>query len=293
MKIFKILFLLTICFSSDFLFARDIPPLVSVEWLSNNLNKPGIFVLDIRSPENYENGHIPGSLPAPFTQWITQKDGLLLEMPSDSSITDLLRKLGISTDATIIVINKTDTDWNRADAARVAWTCLAAGIKNSSILDGGFNKWQRTGLPITKDPTTPIPVQSNYFIDRTSIITKDEFLKVFSSSRVIDARIPEDYFGISEGKGHIPGARNLPLPWVYNIDGTYRNVNDLMAMATGAIGNDKEAPIITYCEVGGFAAAWDFILSEVLGYRNVRVYDGSFQEWSQDPDLPVVRFKWD
>ena len=118
-------------------------------------------------------------------------------------------------------------------------------------------------------------------------------MRKLQTSLIVDARTPEDYFGITEESGHIPGARNLPVPWIYSDDGTLRSNAELKAMASGVVGEPSTEEIIVYCQVGGFASAAWFVFSEVLGYHNVRVYDGSFQQWLQDPKAPVTKFQWD
>lgn len=272
---------------------RDLPAFVSPEWLEANLKNPGVIVLDIRNADLYKTGHIPGARNAPFAEWVTQHESLLLELPSDAAIQDLLGKLGISVESLLVVVNKTDTEWNRADATRVAWTCITAGIRNTSVLDGGFNRWLKLRMPVTAEGVVPSPDNYLHPIDRSSLVQKEELMEKLGTSIIVDARTPEDYFGITAEGGHIPGARNLPAPWIYSDDGTLRNAAELKAMAEGAVGGRSAKDIIVYCQVGGFASTAWFLLSEVLGYSDVRIYDGSFQQWLLDPKAPVTRFRWD
>lgn len=272
---------------------RDLPAFLSCEWLAANLEYPSLIVLDIRNVDLYKNGHIPGAVNSPFAEWITQKNDLLLELPSNEAIRDLLGKLGISVDSLVVVVNKTDTEWNRADATRVAWTCISAGIRNTSVLDGGFNRWLKLHKPIATDVALPSPGTFDRPLDRSFVIGKEELKRKLRSSLIVDARTPEDYFGITDEGGHIPGARNLPAPWIYGDDGTLRSTDQLKAIAGGVVGEPSTKEIIVYCQVGGFASTVWFLFSEVLGYRDVRVYDGSFQQWLLDPQAPITKFRWD
>lgn len=272
---------------------RDLPAFVSSGWLVANLDSPRLVLLDIRAVDQYKNGHIPGALSSPFTEWVAQKEDLLLELPSDEAIRDLLRKLGLSVDSLVVVVNKTDTEWNRADATRVAWTCISAGIRNTSVLDGGFNRWLKLRMPVTTEASVPAPSVFNRPIDRSSLIQKEELMQKLQTSIIVDARTPEDYFGITAESGHIPGARNLPAPWIYGDDGTLRSEADLQAMANAVVGEPSAREIIAYCQVGGFASTAWFLFTQILGYQHVRVYDGSFQQWLQDPEAPVTKFQWD
>jgi thiosulfate/3-mercaptopyruvate sulfurtransferase len=278
--------------SPSFSTARSLPAIVSADWLEQNLSDSNLVIVDIRNRGLYEKNHVPGAVHAPFSRWIQQNGDIMLELPKEKTIHDLLGSLGITRESRVVVVNKTDTDWNRADATRVAWTCIVAGIPNASVLDGGYNRWLKLGKPVTADIAPPRTGTCNGIADRSSLILKPEVLKKIGSSILLDARLPGDYFGVTTEKGHIKSALNLPAPWAFNSDGTFRDRSDLKAMAVGTAGPDAQKEIILYCEVGGFASTWWFILSEVLDYPNVRLYDGSFQEWEKDPEAPVSTFRW-
>ena len=272
--------------------ARSIPAIISAEWLAQNIDNSKLVVIDIRNEALFNESHIPGAARAPFSSWIVRNGQLLLELPPDKAICDLLGNLGITKESIIVVVNKTDTDWDRADATRVAWTCIAAGIRNTSVLDGGYNRWLHLGKPTTKEIVARTPTQYNGAIDRSTLTTKAEVLEKIGQSIILDARTPEDYFGVANDGGHIRSALNLPAPWAFAVSGSFRDDSVLKAMAAGVIGEKTGTDINIYCGVGGFASTWWFILSEVLGYADVKIYDGSFQEWSADPNAPVTSFSW-
>lgn len=273
--------------------ARNIPAIVSVEWLSRNLEDPNLIIVDIRSESLFQRDHIPGAVHAPFNSWIVKDTNLLLELPSDKALRDLLGSIGISGTSIVVIVNKMDTSWDRSDASRVAWTCIVAGIENVTVLDGGHNRWAHLNHPVTAENTLPIHKSYDGVICRSTVTSKAEVLQQIGTSILIDARLPEDYFGVTANKGHIPTALSLPAPWAYTSDGLFQDLTMLQKMVSGLIGDKPEKEIVLYCEVGGFASTWWFILSEVLGYQNVKMYDGSFQEWSQDPDAPITKFHWD
>ena len=272
--------------------AGSIPAIVSVEWLAQNITNSKLVIVDIRSDEAFNKGHIPGAVPVPFPCWVQQDENLILELPDGKALQDILGTLGINEESVVIVVNKTDTDWNRADATRVAWTCIVSGVKHVSVLDGGYNRWLKLNQPITAAMISPGAIPYHGILNRSTVIRMPEVRDRIGKAVIIDARLPEDYFGITQERGHIQSAINLPAPWAFNSDGTFRDKEDLKAMAAGLVGKDTQKEIIVYCEVGGFASTWWFILSEVLGYPNVKLYDGSFQEWSTHPDAPVTKFRW-
>jgi thiosulfate/3-mercaptopyruvate sulfurtransferase len=272
--------------------SREINPIVSTDWLSQNLGSSKIALLDIRSAAQYAKGHIPDSINLPLSLWAISNDGLSLELPSDKDLQNLLGTSGINHSSTVVVVNRTETDFGRADATRAAWTCIIAGIENVAVLDGGYSKWVKENRAISIDASVPKPAAFSDTFNRSSVASKAYVLRKLGKSVIVDTRTPDDYFGISSTPGHIKGAVNLPAPWIFNSDGTFKKTEDLQAMAEGVIGAGRTKEIIVYCEVGGFSSAWWYLLNQVLGYQNVRVYDGSMEEWAKDPKAPISRFSW-
>ena len=258
---------------------RRIPPLVSTEWLEANLSGPGLVVVDVREKEEYEKGHISGALNSPFPRWVTERNGLLLEVPSDEDLLNVISDAGIDSDSAVVVVNKTDTQFNRADATRVAWTLAISGVRNAAVLDGGFNKWSEERRILSTLPATPVRSEYRGRIDRSSIVAKDYVLSRIGKSLIVDARTTEDFFGVTTADfapraGHIAGAQSMPVPWLYELDGTFRSIDDIRRIAEGVVGKDRSAEIIVYCGVGGFTSTWVFLLVEMFDYTNVKFYDG-------------------
>ncbi len=271
---------------------RDIAPIITVDWLESNLDDPRMIVLDIRTPAQYQKGHIPGSVSVPLNVWAPKANGLELELPSDDALRAILSGAGINRTSKIVIVTRTETDFGRSDATRVAWTCAVAGLQNVAVLDGGFTKWAREKKTISTALPSVEPLDYTESINRSMVATKAYLLRKLKRLRLVDSRIPEEYFGITSKPGHIEGAVNMPTPWVFNADGTYKKTEELKAMASGVLGKSKSKKIVVYCGVGGYAATWWFVLTQVLGYRDVKVYDGSFEEWIQDPLAPVKTYAW-
>ena len=274
------------------LWSRDIAPIVTTDWLEQNLKDSRISILDIRTAAQYPKGHIPGSVNTPLSLWAPASNNLSLELPSNEALRDILGKAGISLASLIVIVTRTETDFGRADATRVAWTCKVAGLENVAVLDGGFTKWARENRVISTDSTGVHALSYSGTMDRSSVASKAYVLNNIKKIIIADNRTPEDYFGISSKAGHIKGAVNLPTPWVFATDGTFRNIEELRSMAAGVLGTDYSKQIVVYCEVGGYASTWWFLLTQVLEYKNVKLYDGSFEEWSKDPKAPVQRYSW-
>lgn len=275
---------------------RTLPFIISTNWLSQNAG--GVVILDIRDEAEYRSGHIAGAVSVPFPSWITTRDGLMLELPDKADLFAVIGRAGISPDSVVVVAGKADGNYPRADTARVACTLIYAGVSNVAILDGGCNKWTEESHPLTTEPGTVTPIVFQSRIDDAMFVTKDYLRRMISHALIIDNRDPEAYFGLiveptTARAGHIPTAKCLPAPWLWTAVGTYRPLADIARLAEGIVGHDLDREIILYCGVGGYASAWWFILTQGLGHRNVRFYDGSAQEWSRDPDVPMVSFQWE
>lgn len=278
-------------------------PVVSTGWLAEHADRPDLVLVDIRDKAEYLAGHIPGSINIPFAMpesaWIVMKGDLLLEVPSEAQLSSTLGAAGIDKNSFVVVINNTEVEgvppaFPRAQSARVAITLLYAGVRDVAILDGGIKKWAQEGKALSTSPVTPTPGSYDARLNKRMFVTKDYVASSIGKHRtlLLDVRDAEVYSGAviepyAPRPGHIPGAKNLPAPLIWNDDGTFKSKDELRALALPVLGHDRGKEIIVYCGVGGYAAGWWFILTEVLGYKNVKFYDGSAQEWAADPNAPL------
>jgi len=277
--------------------ACTIPPVISIDWLEKNISDPAMTIIDIRDRAEYLGGHIPQSVNVPFSEWISVSNGLLLELPDEKELFNTIGSAGIHSGSQIIIVNKTDNPRPLAYATRVADTLIHSGIIDVSILNGGYKSWESRNKQATAQDRE-ISARKYKGNANSSIFTGIEYVRSkIGKSLLLDARDPEVYFGLvqeptASRPGHIPGAKNLPAPWIWD-DGKYRSQEVLQQMAVGVTGKDRSREIILYCGVGGYAAAWWYVLTQMLGYENVRIYNGSAQEWTADPQNPLVSFIWE
>ncbi|MEM3551980.1 MAG: rhodanese-like domain-containing protein [Candidatus Bathyarchaeia archaeon] len=293
---------------------RTIPAIVSTEWLKQNLTLPKLVVLDVRSQSDYALGHIEGAINVPEENWYVHPSGLLMELPEWNDLSALIGGSGIKKDSLVVVVGSTIGNlpptfpptalYNMAGTTRVAVTLLYAGVRNVAVLDGGYEKWVKEGKPTTTDIPSIKPVTYDGKANEEMFVSIDYVKK--RPGKIVDARDPDVYFGVTTElwtayPGHIPTAKCLPTPWLWNIilkeDGTvdyitYKDVDTLEKMASGVIDKNKNREVIIYCGVGGYASTLYFVLSEVLGYKNVKMYDGSAQEWTGAGE-PVVVYQWE
>jgi len=280
-----------------FALARDIAPVVSGDWLEKNLNNSKLIIVDIRKVEEYKEGNIPNSINVFYGTWAVKKQALDNELPEDDDLFDVIGSAGIKAGSQVVVVGKTDTPTDQVNMTRVAMTLVYGGIENVAILDGGFNKWKEAKKPISTEIVKPKAGTYQGKANKSLFATKEYVISKIGKANIIDTRMPDFFFGVSkldfvERAGHIKSAVALPSPWIFAKDGTFKSKEDLEAMAAGVIGKDVSKEAITYCDTGRVCSGWWFVLREMLGYKDVKFYDGSSQEYAKDPNAPMVKYSW-
>ena len=292
-----------------------IDPIVSTEWLEDNSDTPNLVILDARAPDNYAKGHIPGAINVPglgnFYLCLFDPDcGLWMELPKEEALLATIGKGGITGDSLVVVVGRTVDPYAAyavADAARTAITLLYAGVKNVALLNGGYDKWAAEGRATSTVPVTPTAVTYSGTVHKAMFVTMDYVEKKIGKSTIVEAREADIYFGIIQEPwtaraGHIPSAKDLPAPWFWTFTkdekgaityGTWKDADVIREMALAVLGEDASDEIIVYCGVGGYASPAWFALTQMIGYTNAKVYDGSMQEWSADPEAVVVKYKYE
>jgi thiosulfate/3-mercaptopyruvate sulfurtransferase len=277
--------------------ARDIAPVVSGDWLEKNLNDPKLVIVDIRKVEEYKEGNIPNSVNVFFGTWAVKKNSLDNELPDDDDLFDTIGSAGITADSRVVLVGFTESTTDLVSLTRVAWTLIYAGIENVAILDGGFNKWEEAKKPIS---TTAVKTRRKIYqgkFNKAIFAPKAYILSKIGKATLVDARMPDVFFGISKSslvarEGHIKGAASLPAVWIFTKEGTFKSKEELQEMAAGIVGKDLTKEIIAYCDTGRLCTGWWFVLREILGYEDVKSYDGSSQEYAKDPNAPMVKYRW-
>ena len=283
--------------------AQSLSPILSTEDLAASLKNPDLVVVDIRKVEDYKAGHIPGAINVFYGTWAIKKADSDNELPADDDLIDALSSAGIRPESPVVVYSQTGTGPDRVNTTRVAWTMKYAGVKNVSVLSGGFEKWSiREKRPLTEEVTRPKSAPYKGKFDKNLLATKSYVQSRLGKALIVDTREPDFFNGKQKlpfvaKAGRIAGAVNLPTAQVFEkyppgehletCCYTFKEVNALKNMAMGVVGGDLNREIIVYCDSGRVASSWWFILHEVLGYKDVRNYDGSMQEWTKDPAAPV------
>lgn len=241
------------------------------------------IIIDTRSFSEYKNGHIPGALNIDLFQlhWFDTSKRGIKDFNRQTRI--LLSNIGIKRKSEVIFYDNV----SRISAARGMWLLLYFSHKMVNMLDGGFEGWKIAGYPVEIKSN---PLIHSYFkgkIDENILSTAAEVKKTlkYKKAIILDARSKEEFNGSdvrATRRGHIPSAVNID--WQNNIDnGIFKSKEKLSKIYSEIPKNSK---IITYCQ-GGYRAANAFIVLKLLGYKNVKMYLGSWGEWGNRVDLPV------
>lgn len=271
----------------------DAPSFIAPAALAADLKSPDLVLLHVGDKEAYAKEHIPGARLLDLSM-ITAPAAppLQNELPAPADLEARLEALGIGDGSRVVVYFAKD---QVPQVARVAFTLDYAGIGGrTAILDGGLPAWVAAGQPVSAEVPAPPAAGALTIHPRVSAVTDIAWLRANTNAAgtsLLDARPTESYTGADDRggaikrPGHIPGARSLPYTSFFREDTTLKSTAEIERMLVGA-GFTKGQPIVTYC-TSGVQASVPFVIARMLGY-DVKLYDGSYQEWSAS-DAPVQR----
>ena len=269
--------------------------LVTGEWLEQRLGRPGLVVVE--SDEDvllYETGHIPGAVKV---DWHTElNDPVVRDYVDGDGFARLLSSKGIARDDTVVIYGDKNNWW----AAYALWVFSLFGHEDVRLLDGGRDKWIAEGRPVTTDKTVVEPTQYPV-VDRDDSLLrayKDDVLAHLGNP-LIDVRSPQEYSGErttapaypEEGAlraGHIPSAQSVPWGKAVAEDGGFKSREELDAIYRDGAGLKDGDKIVAYCRIGERSSHTWFVLKHLLGFDDVRNYDGSWTEWGSAVRVPIV-----
>ena len=278
--------------------AIDLPgPLVSTEWLATHLEE--VLVLDVRNDDTSyrEGGHIIGAIRVDFrrARGTAMERGVQLvdmSIPPDA-FAALMREAGLGGDRPVVLTHRGRSPDDAGYAAYVYWQLRMAGFDHVAILDGGTTKWIAEGREVWGEDETATPgdfrageTRRQFLADTAQVegVVRDR------SGEVVDARAFAFFVGLERRPaipkaGHIPGATLFSFDANFNADGSFRSA-EALGRAAEAVGLSSSRPVVVYCNTGHVSAITWFVLHELLGYRDVSLYDGSMLAWARH-DLPV------
>jgi thiosulfate/3-mercaptopyruvate sulfurtransferase len=268
--------------------------LVPTAWVEDNAGKPGIAIVEVDvDTKAYEEGHVPGAL---AWNWTTQLcDTVRRDIIPKDKLEKLLAESGI-TPATAIILYGDNNNWF---AAWAFWQLKVYGHQDVRIMNGGRKKWLEEGRTLSRDRPQPKPAayaaKEPDFSIRSYLRDADSAFRT-KSAVFVDVRSPAEFTGellsppglpeTCQRGGHIPGARSIPWGKACNDDGTFKSVDELRKLYGGE-GVTGEKPVIAYCRIGERSSHSWYVLKYLLGFKDVRNYDGSWTEWGNLVGAPV------
>ena len=301
------LFSATLAASTAGVHATERQPLVSVDWLKSHLSDPDLVVLDIRSAIDggganaYAAAHIPGSVHSDYDKggWRVTRNNVPFMVPSTAELEKLIGELGIDENSHVVVVPAGVSVLDFGAAARTYWTLKYVGVAKVSILDGGLAVWKAAGYALDTGAHAPSPAIFTATINKRILAEVSEVEKLQASGKatLVDARPVSFFLGkvkapASLAYGHIPGAINIDSAEFYDPQTNRLKPKDQLAALAAHVPN---GPVVSYCNTGHWAATDWFVLHELLGRGNARLYAGSMVEWTSNGNRPIEssRTKWD
>ncbi len=271
--------------------------LVDTSWVADHLNDPNVRIIEADEDVLlYEQGHIQNA--AKLDWHVDVQDPIRRDFVNKADFEKLASRYGISNDTTVVFYG----DKNNWYAAYSFWLFKLYGHKDARIMNGGRTKWEAEGRPYTKD--VPAFAATTYHAQEANLAIRAfrnqvENLLGKPGYALVDVRSPDEYTGKTihmvnypqEGAtrgGHIPGARSIPWAKAAREDGTFKSAAELRELyGNEGVTPDKE--VVAYCRIGERSSHTWFVLTQLLGYPNVRNYDGSWTEWGNLVNAPIEK----
>jgi len=271
--------------------------LVSTDWVAEHIDDPSIVIVE--SNEDillYETGHIPNAVKVDWQNEL--QDQLIRDYVNKDDFERLMSEKGISNDHTVVFYGDRSNWW----ACYAFWTFKVLGHEKCLIMNGGRQKWVDEERTLTKDVAER--TKTDYKVpglNESIRAFRDDVLDHLESNNpLIDVRSPKEFSGElthmeaypQEGclrGGHVPTAKNVPWARAANEDGTFKSADELEAIYKSEVGLKEGDDVVAYCRIGERSSHTWFVLTYLLGFQNVRNYDGSWTEWGNMVRVPIEK----
>lgn len=272
--------------------------LVSTQWVADHLNDPSVRIIESNEDELlYPSGHIPGAVEVDWTSDLN--DQVVRDYIGKEGFEALASRIGITPETTVVFYGDKSNWW----ATYAFWVFQLFGHTNAKIMNGGRKKWADEERDLTRDIPSYDATTYNAPDRDDSVVRafRDEVLAhVNANGQLVDVRSHAEYTGEKlhmegypqEGAirgGHIPGAASIPWSTAANADGTFKDADELHKIYVDDNGISPDSDVIAYCRIGERSSHTWFVLKYLLGFDNVKNYDGSWTEWGNSVGVPIEK----
>jgi thiosulfate/3-mercaptopyruvate sulfurtransferase len=273
--------------------------LVSTDWVAEHLTDPKVRIIE--SNEDvllYDTGHIPGAVHVDWRKDLN--DQTVRDYIDPEGFSKLAESIGITPETTLVFYGDKSNWW----ACYALWVFTLFGHKDLRIVNGGRDKWIAEGRPVTKEkpqyPATKYPIPLGRKDNEIRAFQQDALAQSKAGKPLIDVRSPGEFKGEithmpeypQEGVlrgGHIPGAKSVPWKTAAKDDGTFKSAEELRKIYVENLNFSSSEPTVVYCRIGERSSHTWFVLTKLLGFENVRNYDGSWTEWGNSVRVPIQK----
>lgn len=273
--------------------------LVSTEWVAAHLDDPAVRIIESNEDQLlYPSGHVPGAVQVDWA--VDLNDQLRRDYLRRDGFEALMARIGVTRDTVCVFYGDRNNWW----ATYAYWVFQLFGHDNARVMDGGRQKWEQEGRPLVREvPSHEATAYGAPERDDAPVraFRDDVLAHLDAGGQLVDVRSPQEYSGErlhmpdfpNEGAlrgGHIPGAKNIPWARAANPeDGTFRDAAELRDIYLNEQGLSPAADTIAYCRIGERSSHTWFVLTHLLGFDNVRNYDGSWTEWGNLVNVPIEK----
>ncbi|HEU5127781.1 MAG TPA: sulfurtransferase [Glycomyces sp.] len=269
--------------------------LVTADWAEANLDTPGVVFVEVdEDTAAYDTGHLKGAVKLNWRDDL--RDPVRHDIVNQEQFSQLLSERGIGNDDTVVLYGG-NNNWF---AAYAYWYFKLYGHEDVKLLDGGRKKWELDARPFTAE--LPQRERTEYVAkpqDASLRARREEVVEAIGAKNLIDVRSPDEYAGRllapahlpqeqSQRGGHVPTALNIPWSKAANEDGTFKSNDELRKLYVDGAGLDEDKATVAYCRIGERSSHTWFALRELLGYANVKNYDGSWTEYGSLIGVPIA-----